>query len=60
MEWVPVVFITFKAIILFTGMFFSIKWHYDQDKKKKQVAREQQAAAEHTPDTSDEATGIQR
>ena len=30
MEWVPVVFITFKVLALGTGMFFAIKWHYDQ------------------------------
>jgi len=35
MEWVPVAFIIFKAFVLFTGMFFAIKWHYDQDRKKK-------------------------
>ena len=35
MEWFPVVFFTFKAIVLGTGMFFAIKWHYDQGKKKK-------------------------
>jgi hypothetical protein len=35
MEWIPIVFIVFKATILFTGMFFAIKWHYDQDRKEK-------------------------
>ena len=30
MEWVPIVFITFKVLALGTGMFFAIKWHYDQ------------------------------
>ncbi|WP_068079446.1 hypothetical protein [Novosphingobium rosa] len=59
MEWVPVVFITFKAIILFTGMFFSIKWHYDQDKKKKNEAREQQALAEQAHEASDQAANSQ-
>jgi hypothetical protein len=33
MDWVPVVFVAFKAIVLGTGMFFAIKWHYDQGKK---------------------------
>lgn len=33
MEWVPIIFIIFKGTILFIGMFFAIKWHYDQDKK---------------------------
>lgn len=33
MEWIPIVFGTFKALVLSTGMFFAIKWHYDQGKK---------------------------
>lgn len=33
-NWVPVVFITFKAVIFIACMFFAIKWHYDQGKKK--------------------------
>jgi hypothetical protein len=32
-DWVPVVFVTFKALIFGTCMFFAIKWHYDQGKK---------------------------
>lgn len=32
-DWIPVVFITFKILIFGTGMFFAIKWHYDQGKK---------------------------
>ena len=35
MEWIPAVFVVFKAIVLATGMFFAIKWHYDQGKKGK-------------------------
>ena len=34
MEWVPVIFITFKALVLGIGMFFAIKWHYEQGKKE--------------------------
>lgn len=33
-DWVPVVFVAFKAVIFVTCMFFAIKWHYDQGKKK--------------------------
>ena len=33
MDWVPIVFIVFKVLVLGTGMFFAIKWHYDQGKK---------------------------
>lgn len=35
MDWIPVVFVTFKFLVLGTGMFFAIKWHYDQGKKQK-------------------------
>jgi hypothetical protein len=37
MDWVPVVFVTFKVLVLGTGMFYAIKWHYDQAKKGKDV-----------------------
>lgn len=53
MEWVPVVLVTFKVIVLGTGMFFSIKWHYDQDRKKKNEANGQQASAEQNSDAAD-------
>ncbi|QWT22177.1 hypothetical protein KPL74_09230 [Bacillus sp. NP157] len=39
MDWVPVVFITFKVIVFGTGMFFAIKWHYEQGKKGRQADR---------------------
>ena len=39
MDWVPIVFVTFKALVLFIGMFYAIKWHYDQGKKGKQTER---------------------
>nr|WP_255701907.1 hypothetical protein [Bordetella sp. LUAb4] len=35
MDWVPVVFITFKVLAFGICMFFAIKWHYDQGKKGK-------------------------
>ena len=34
MDWVPIVFGTFKVVALLTAMFFAIKWHYDQGEKK--------------------------
>lgn len=34
MDWIPIVFVTFKFLVLATGMFFAIKWHYDQEMKK--------------------------
>lgn len=33
MDWVPIIFGTFKIVALCTAMFFSIKWHYDQGEK---------------------------
>jgi hypothetical protein len=33
MDWIPIVFVTFKVLVLGIGMFFAIKWHYDQGKK---------------------------
>ncbi|MET0321037.1 MAG: hypothetical protein ABW069_09985 [Duganella sp.] len=35
MDWIPVVFVIFKFLVLGTGMFYAIKWHYDQGKKGK-------------------------
>jgi hypothetical protein len=43
MDWIPVVFVTFKVLVLGTGMFFAIKWHYDQGKKEKEKAKEKRA-----------------
>ena len=39
MDWIPIVFVTFKLLVLGTGMFFAIKWHYDQGKKGKENER---------------------
>jgi hypothetical protein len=38
MDWVPVVFVTFKVLVLGTGMYFAIKWHYDQGEKGERGA----------------------
>ena len=43
MEWIPIVFVTFKVLVLGTGMFFAIKWHYDQGKKGKRKGKEKSA-----------------
>jgi DMSO reductase anchor subunit len=37
MDWVPIVFVTFKGLVLGVGMFLAIKWHYDQEKKDKRA-----------------------
>ncbi|MBY0239037.1 MAG: hypothetical protein K2X55_06965 [Burkholderiaceae bacterium] len=41
MEWTPVIFVTFKLLVLGIGMFFAIKWHYDQGKKSRKVIEEE-------------------
>ncbi|MBG7620099.1 hypothetical protein I5R65_11550 [Herbaspirillum sp. AP02] len=40
MDWVPIVFVVFKLVVLCTGMFYAIKWHYDQGKKEKEKGKE--------------------
>ena len=40
MDWFPIVAFTFKVLALGTGMFFAIKWHYDQGKKEKEKEME--------------------
>ena len=42
-DWTPIVLVTFKALVLGTGMFFSIKWHYDQGKKDQDKAKQNRA-----------------
>lgn len=39
MDWFPIVAGAFKVLALGTGMFFAIKWHYDQGKKGKEKER---------------------
>ncbi|MFZ6693407.1 hypothetical protein [Undibacterium sp. SXout20W] len=39
MDWVPIVLVTFKLLVLGIGMFFAIKWHYDQETEKRAVLR---------------------
>ncbi|TCS34778.1 hypothetical protein EDC30_112111 [Paucimonas lemoignei] len=38
MDWVPIVFVTFKVLVFGTGMFFAIKWHYDKEKEEEKRA----------------------
>lgn len=42
-DWIPVFLVAFKVLVLGTGMFFAIKWHYDQGKKEKGTAKEKRA-----------------
>lgn len=48
----PLIFFPFKFIVLGIGMYFAIKWHYDQDNKKRQEHKEwqeRQARKEEEP-----------
>ncbi len=38
-DWIPVIFVIFKFLVLGTGMFYAIKWHYDQGKKGRKKER---------------------
>jgi len=49
MDWVPVVFVTFKVAVFGTCMFYAIKWHYDQGQKKKREAAEASAMQDNHP-----------
>lgn len=42
-EWIPVLLVTFKLLVLGIGMFYAIKWHYDQGKKDKDKKKETRA-----------------
>lgn len=53
MDWVPIVFITFKVLVFGTCMFYAIKWHHDQGKKAKEEARLRQEAAERIAGVSE-------
>lgn len=35
MDWFPIAAFIFKVLALGIGMFFAIKWHYDQGNKEK-------------------------
>ena len=48
MDWVPIVFITFKLLVLGTVVFFSIKSHHDKEKEELEEERQRQARASGT------------
>lgn len=48
MDWFPIVFGTFKVVALSIGMFFAVKWHYDQGKKHQDKAMEKRAVLRAT------------
>ncbi len=48
MEWIPVALVAFKVLVLGVGMFFAIKWHYDQGEKEKDKSKEMRAVLRAT------------
>ena len=38
MDWIHIVFVTFKLLVFGTCMFFAIKWHFDREKEEKAKA----------------------
>lgn len=53
MDWVPIVFIVFKVAVFGTGMFFAIKWHYDQGIKAKEETNKRQGLTGRAQDVSE-------
>ncbi len=45
MDWVPIVLISFKLIVLSAAMFFSIRSHYQKQKEEREEERERQNRA---------------
>lgn len=45
MDWIPIVLVTFKILVLSIGMFFAIKWHYDQAKKESGMEKAEEKRA---------------
>ncbi|MFZ6724120.1 hypothetical protein ACO0K2_01360 [Undibacterium sp. MH2W] len=39
MDWVPIVLVTFKLVVLGIGMYFAIRWHYDKETNKRAALR---------------------
>ena len=48
MDWIPIVFITFKLLVLGTALFFSIKTHRDKQREEQEEERQRQAHASGT------------
>ena len=42
MDWIPIVFVTFKLLVFGTCMYFAIKWHYDREKEEKEKEKKKQ------------------
>ena len=45
MDWIPIVLITFKLLVIGAALFFSIKSHHDKEKEEQEEERQRQARA---------------
>ena len=45
MDWIPIVFITFKLSVIGAAMFFSIRSHRDKEREEQEEERQRQARA---------------
>jgi uncharacterized BrkB/YihY/UPF0761 family membrane protein len=36
MDWIPIIFVTFKVLVLCIGMFFAVRWHYYRGKNENE------------------------
>ena len=45
MQWVPIVFGSFKLLVLVVAMYFGIKSHYDGEKAEKAKEKEKESSA---------------
>jgi uncharacterized protein (UPF0333 family) len=51
-DWVnifPYIFFPFKVIVVAIGMYYAIKWHYDQGKLKREAEAAAKAEIEAHP-----------
>ncbi len=48
MDWIPVVFIAFKLLVIGTALFFSIKSHREKAIEEQEEERQRQALASGT------------
>jgi large-conductance mechanosensitive channel len=48
MDWIPIVLISFKLLVLAAAMFFSIKSHHEKQKEEQEEERQRQARSSGT------------
>lgn len=51
----PLIFLPFKIIVCGIGMYYAIKWHYDQEQKKKHEDEQQRLQSQQAQAAQAEA-----